>query len=87
MTPQANRQALSTPRSGPCLDCSLQHATRDGFLDGRANRQHTWRNYFTAEEWLAWLTGWRQGQAERRRRLSLPRHWRDCGRHRPRRAA
>ena len=74
-------------RRAVCLRCSIQRATEEGLSEGRANRQHTYHVYCTSEEWLAWLAGWRQGQAERKRRLTQAPRWFDCGRHRHPKAA
>lgn len=48
---------------------AVKRAERDGYHLGKLNCHSTSKDYRTSEEWLAWLAGWRQGQAEFRAKL------------------
>lgn len=42
----------------------MRQAEIEGHERGRLDIHFTPANYRTREEWLAWLAGWRRGQAE-----------------------
>jgi ribosome modulation factor len=71
----AQGESPSLSRGGPCTLCAaraLRQARDRGYQDGLHNRHGTLTCYSRGDLWLAWLEGWRQGQAELGTRLAEP---------------
>jgi hypothetical protein len=50
---------------------AAQAAEAHGLTHGSLNLHHIpWLNFQTPEEWIAWLNGWRRGQARRNERYA-----------------